>query len=195
MTIFDVVVNTDDIVVLGPPENIDLSVSVGEKGDRGATFFAGSGNPNLSQVSENIFGNNITPIAGDIYINTAVGPEYGWLYVYNPKISGNQWDQILRISPTIFAKNAQAVFINGQATISIPLTDILPSGVIQTNADNFITIVTAIGSDPAIFSISSKTISSGNLNIVLSSARYDLQSESWAKTIGTQNLSIHIIVI
>ena len=41
MAIFDVVVNTDDLVVLGPPDVIDLAISVGQQGNRGATFMRG----------------------------------------------------------------------------------------------------------------------------------------------------------
>ena len=81
MAIFDVVVNTDDLVVLGPPDVVDVSISIGEKGDRGATFYAASGNPNSTAISQNIFGSSVTPIAGDLFINTATGDEYGWLYI------------------------------------------------------------------------------------------------------------------
>jgi len=82
-TIFDVVVNTDDLVVLAPPSVITVGVDFGPRGQRGATFYAGSGSPNSTTVSENVFGDLITPVEGDIYINVASGAAFGWLFIYN----------------------------------------------------------------------------------------------------------------
>lgn len=195
MTVFDVIVNTDDIVVLGPPENIDLAISVGEKGDRGATFFTGLGNPNIVQISESVFGENSSPIAGDIYINAAVGPEYGWIYIYNPKIFGSQWDQILKLSPSIFAKNAQMTFSGGEATISIPLSQILPSDIVQTNPDNYVVTMSAISSSPQSLSIKTKTITSGSLNIVLHCLKYNTSTSSWQLLNEVLDVSFNIVVI
>lgn len=195
MTVFDVIVNTDDIVVLGPPENIDLSISVGEKGDRGATFFAGFGNPNTSQVYDNIFGESVSPIAGDIYINSAVGPQYGWVYIYNPKAVGNKWDEIIKLLPSVFAKNIQTNFTTGEATISIPLSEIFPSGVVQNNPDNYVINVSANSSNPQSISIKNKTISSGNLSISFYCIKYDISTSQWQPLTGSLDFSLNIIVI
>lgn len=193
MNIFDVVVNTDDLVVLGPPDVIDLAISVGQQGNRGATFYAGSGNPNDSVVSQNIFGTSITPVSGDLFINTATGSEYGWVYIYNPKVVGNQWDQVLRLQPPIFSTTHQETFSGGVATISIPLSNILPTGVTQSNPNNYIVNVTPIYSDPIVFTINSKSIVSSNLNVVLEGIKYS--GGSWSVLNETISFCMNISVV
>lgn len=192
MAIFDVVVNTDDLVVLGPPDVIDLAISIGEQGNRGATFYAGSGNPNSSTVSQNIFGTTITPVAGDLFINTATGAEYGWLYIYNPKVVGDQWDQIIKLQPPFHAVKKDAAFSSGISTISIPLINIVPSSVGLT-ADNFIVTLTPNHSDPVVLTINSKSIVSTNLNIVVEGIKF--VSSAWSQLNETIGVAINITVV
>jgi hypothetical protein len=193
MSVFDVVVNTDDLVVLGPPDVIDLAISVGRQGNRGSTFYAGAGDPNSLTVSENIFAQNIVPVAGDVFINAAVGPEYGWLYIYNPKIVGNQWDQILRLQSPFFASSYQRVFSSGETTVSVPLTSILPPNVFQNNPDNYIVLISPISETPTVLTIKSKIIASGNLQILISGIEFD--GTDWSEIDGTISFSINISVV
>jgi hypothetical protein len=193
MSIFDVVVNTDDLVVLGPPDVIDLAISIGQQGNRGATFYAGAGNPNDSVVSQNIFGTIITPVAGDIFINTALGSEYGWLYIYNPKIVGNQWDQVLKLQQPFYAIEEQITFTAGSATVAIPLANILPSGVTESDPDKYIVTLTPKASDPVILTVNSKSIVSTNLSISLEAIKYS--SASWSALNETINIYVHIAVV
>lgn len=191
MAIFDVLVNTDDLVVLGPPEIIDLNVSIGSQGQRGATFYVGQGNPNEISISENFLNQNISPASGDLFINTATGSKYGWLYIYNPKIVGNQWDEVLRLQPALYAIEFAATFESGTSTVSIPLTNFtLPSTVSE---DNFVITATVNNSNPAALGISSKTIISSNLEIVFNGVEY--VSTSWAPLDGVIDLSINVAVI
>ena len=193
MAIFDVVVNTDDLVVLGPPDVIDLAISIGQQGTRGATFYAGAGNPNNLTVSQNIFGTNITPVSGDIFINTASGSEYGWLYIYNPKVVGNQWDQVLKLQQPFYAIDEQITFTSGIATLSIPLSNILPTGITESDPDKYIVTMTPKASDPIVLTVNSKTISSTNLQITLDAIKY--ASSSWAALNETINIYIHVAVL
>jgi hypothetical protein len=192
MAVFDVLVNTDDLVVLGPPDVIDVSVSIGEKGNRGATFYAGSGNPNVLSVSQNIFGETVTPVSGDIFINTAVGDEYGWLYIYNPKVVGNQWDQVLKLQPPIYSSKSQVVFSSGLATISIPLSNIISTNFGLT-AENFNVTMTPINSDPTVLTINSVSINGSNLDIVVEAMKY--ASSTWSQLSQTIFVSINIVVV
>lgn len=193
MTVFDVVVNTDDLVVLGPPDVIDVAISIGEQGQRGATFYAGSGNPNDSIVSQNVFGDTITPISGDMYINTAIGADYGWLYLYNPKISGNQWDQVLRLEQPYYVEEQDVVFSSGTATISVPLENILPTGISQPDPDKYIISLTPEHTDIVVLTVSSKSIVSGNLQISLQGLTYS--SSTWSSLNSTIAIYIHIAVL
>ena len=193
MAIFDVVVNTDDLVVLGPPDVIDLAVSIGQQGQRGSTFYAGAGDPNNLTISENVFAQNITPIAGDLFINIATGPEYGWLYVYNPKVVGNQWDQVLRLQSPNFASSYQKIFSLGETELSIPLSSILPPNFSQTDPDKYIVSITPIAENPTVLTIKSKSIASGNLNLTITGIEF--VSSSWSSIDDPVIFSISISVI
>lgn len=196
MAIFDVVVNTDDLVVLGPPDVIDLVVSIGEQGNRGATFYAGAGNPNDISISQNIFGENITPVAGDIFINTALGVEYGWLYIYNPKIVGNQWDQALKLQSPFYAIDDEITFTDGEATLSIPLSNILPSGITESDPNKYIVTITPQALNPTVITVNSKTIVSTNLQLSLEGIKYiPLPTPTWSALDETINLYIHVAVV
>lgn len=178
MSIFDVVVNTDDLVVLAPPAQIDVGVDFGPQGQRGATFYAGSGDPNEASVSENVFGDVIIPVEGDIYINTAAGANYGWLFIYNPKITGDDWDQVLRLNPPIYTRNIEETFTSGLATIAIPVADIIPPGVVVTGPYDYVVNLTAINSDPTVLTINSQAVSGSNLEIVVEGIKYS--GGSWS---------------
>jgi len=177
-TIFDVVVNTDDLVVLAPPAQIDVGIDFGPQGQRGATFYAGSGNPNDTSVAENVFGDIIVPVGGDLFINTAAGANYGWLFIYNPKVVGNDWDAVLRLNPPMYTRNVEQTFSSGIATISIPISDIIPLGVVVSGPYSYVINLTPISSDPIVLTINSQTISGSNLNIVVEGIKYS--GGSWS---------------
>ena len=191
MSIFDVVVNTDDLVVLAPPTIIDVGVDFGPQGTRGATFYAGSGNPNDASVEENVFGDVIVPIDGDLYINTAAGANYGWLFIYNPKVTGDDWDQVLRLNPPIYNRNVEQTFTSGVSTMVIPEEDIVPLGVVVTGPYDYVVNLTAISTDPTLLTINSQSVSSGNLNIVIEGIKYS--GGTWS-AMNSETIDIATIV-
>jgi hypothetical protein len=171
-TIFDVVVNTDDLVVLAPPTVIDVGVDFGPQGQRGATFYAGSGNPNEASVSENVFGDIVQPVDGDLYINVAGGSNYGWLFIYNPKVVGDDWDSVLRLNPPIYTRNIEQTFSSGVSTISIPVSDILPSGASVTDPYSYVVSLTPISENPVVLTINSQSISGSNFQAIVEGIKY-----------------------
>lgn len=189
MTIFDVVVNTDDLVVLGPPSTIDVSVDIGQQGIRGATFYAGSGDPNVSGVLPS----GISLIAGDLFINTSTAASYGWLYIYNPKVIGNQWDQVLRLQPPAYAGVSSGTFTTGTATFSIPLENIVPSDITIVSEDELIVTITPKGANPIAASIVSKTIDGTNFEFDVTGVSYS--GGSWAALSGSVDFAVHISVV
>lgn len=191
MSIFDVVVNTDDLVVLAPPSVIEVGVDFGPEGTRGATFYAGSGNPNDASVEENVFGDVIVPIDGDLYINTAAGANYGWLFIYNPKVVGDDWDQVLRLNPPIYNRNVEQTFTAGVSTMVIPEEDIAPLGVVVTGPYDYVVNLTAISTDPTLLTINSQSVSSGNLNIIIEGIKYS--GGTWS-AMNSETIDIATIV-
>ena len=92
----DVVLSNDDLTVLSGPEVIELLVDIGPTGTRGSKVFVGIGNPNsLSGLGQ---------ILNDMYINTAPGENYGYLYQYVSEPGGDSWVEVLRLNPTIYSK-------------------------------------------------------------------------------------------
>lgn len=191
MSIFDVIVNTDDLVVLAPPSVIEVGVDFGPEGTRGATFYAGSGDPNDASVEENVFGDVIVPIDGDLYINTAAGANYGWLFIYNPKVVGDDWDSVLRLNPPIYNRNLEQTFTAGVSTMTIPEEDIVPLGVVVAGPYDYVVNLTAISTDPTLLTINSQSISSGNLNIVIEGIKYS--SSTWSE-MDSETIDIATIV-
>lgn len=193
MTVFDVLVNTDDLVVLGPPELIELSVSVGEQGTRGATFFAGSGNPNDPITFDNVFGDETTPVEGDLYINTATGVEYGWLYIYNPKEdTSDSWDSVLRMQQPFYSQQVTGSFSGGAASFSIPLSSILTPGFSQSDVNKYIVNVTALNNNPVALSVSSKVISGSNFQFTVKAVEFNT---AWSNVNSTMPLMVNISVV
>ena len=47
----EVLVNTDDITVLGPPAQVNVQLDIGATGNRGSQIFVGTGNPNSGLIS------------------------------------------------------------------------------------------------------------------------------------------------
>lgn len=169
---FDVVVNTEDIVVLSSPTNIDVGVDFGPQGKRGATFYAGSGNPNDVVVAANVFGDVITPVEGDIYINTAAGANYGWLFIYNPKVVGGDWDRVLRLNPPLYRRNIERTFTAGSTTILIPAEDIIPPDIVVSGPYSYVVNLTPINSDPVLLTITQQSFTGTNLQIIVHGMKY-----------------------
>lgn len=107
----DVVIQEDDLVVLGPPSVVDVSIDIGPKGDRGSTFFTGSVDPNSLTLQQFEIIHGAVPIYGDIYLRTDFGENYGKFYSYRAVPGGDQWAAVIDLLQTMelfFAFNSQA---------------------------------------------------------------------------------------
>jgi len=107
----DVVLQEDDLVVLGPPSSIEVSLDIGAKGDRGGTVFNGSGDPNSLSLSQFALLYGKSPVYGDLFIRIDVGTSYGKFYSYSAGPGGDQWIPILDLLQTMdlfFQYNDQA---------------------------------------------------------------------------------------
>ena len=165
----DVVLSNDDLTVLSGPEVIELLVDIGPTGTRGSKVFVGVGNPNSVAIS--------TKILNDLYINSAPGSDYGYLYQYVSEPGGDTWVEVLKIAPAIYSKIHTVTFGSGSdadygsGTIVIPITDI--TAVAGLDADNFSVQYSIINSKPLATSISSIAVSGSNLVISLEASEYN----------------------
>jgi hypothetical protein len=126
----DVLLNTDDIVVFGPPDVVEVLVDIGPSGTRGSQVFVGVGDPNLVEIGQ-------TPNLNDLYINTSPGADYGYLYQYVSEPGGDTWIQVLKLNPTIYSENHLTTYTAGAASIVIPIADIVTVTGTPLTAENF----------------------------------------------------------
>jgi hypothetical protein len=156
----DVLLNNDDITVLGPPEIVELLVDVGATGTRGSQVFVGVGNPNIIEIGQ-------TPLLNDLYINVSPGADYGYLYQYVSQPGGNLWIEVLELNPTIYSVNYVTTYTNGIAQIVIPISNIITSTATPLSANNFSVQFSIVNDNPIAASMSIPAIIQDSDNFVI----------------------------
>lgn len=180
-----VLVSNDDLTVLGSPEVVELLVDIGPTGTRGSKIFVGIGDPNLVGI-----GGGQTPILNDLYINSAPGVDYGYLYQYISQPGGNTWVQILKMNPTVFPYINETVFTSGTAQIIIPISSITTQSSIT--AENFNIQYNISNINPVSSSISLVEKVGTDLVITIKAIEYD---SGWSDLSGTVTTYIFISIV
>ena len=93
----DVVIQEDDLVVLGPPSTVDISLDIGAQGDPGSQIYTGAFDPNTVTVAQFTTLYGAAPAANDLFLRTEVGEYYGTFYSYVNVPGGTQWEPVLEI--------------------------------------------------------------------------------------------------
>ena len=176
-----VLVSNDDLTVLGSPENVELLVDIGPTGQRGSKVFVGTGEPGSGTL------NGQTVLLNDLYINTSPGANYGYLYQYISQPGGPTWIQILKMNPTLYSKKFSRTFASGEATVTIPISDI--TSLTTLTADNFNIQYSIAHTDQTSSSISSITVVGTDLVIDFKALEY---TGSWSSLSGP--VTIHIFI-
>jgi hypothetical protein len=161
----DVLLNTEDVVVLGPPEAVDVLVDIGPQGTRGSRILVGSGEPNALTTNGTIFGQQL--ILNDIYINTSSGSNYGYMFQYISSPGGNVWVEVLRISPAIYSSIQNANFVDGFASLSIPVQTITPGTSSLLEVSNFNIQYQISGTNPIASSFVVQPFSETGTNLTI----------------------------
>lgn len=185
----EVLVNTDDITVLGPPAEVKVQLDIGATGVRGSQVFVGTGHPNEVSIGQ-------TPRLNDLYINNAPGDEYSYLYQYISSLGTNTWIPILKVNPTIYSANHLQTFTAGSTTITIPVASIVQITGTPLTEENF-SIKFSIGhSNPVAASISTVAITgTSNENLSISLQAAELDSGTWEDLSATVTVHVLITVI
>lgn len=180
----DVLLNTDDIVVFGPPETLDVQVDIGPKGTRGSQVFVGVGDPNIVEIGQ-------TPLLNDLFINTSPGEERGYMYQYQAQPGGDTWVQILDLNPAIYSINYEAVFDAGEGSVTIPIADI--TSATGLTADNFNVQFSFSHTNPVAASLSLLSVVSSNLVADFKAVESD--SGTWQDLDSTVTMHLTISVV
>ena len=189
----DVLLNTDDVVVIGPPDSIDLLVDIGPQGTRGSKFIVGSGEPNALTASGVLFGTTL--ILNDMYINTAPGENYGYMYQYISQAGANTWVQVLKVSPAIYSSVETITFTSGAGSITIPISNIVTvSG----------SPLTAVSASPAPGRIVQVTVSAepsttalagAGTNLVINFDAVQYSGGTWSNLTGSKTVHLFISIV
>lgn len=104
----DVVVASDNVVVVGGPSSVNVALDIGPEGQRGSQIYTDLGKPTdvyLPDVQVN-----------DLYINLKQSDsEYLYLYKYSSFNGVLSWSKVLRLVPNTVLNNPIVRFINGEA--------------------------------------------------------------------------------
>jgi hypothetical protein len=187
----EVLVNTEEITVLGPPPVVNVQLDIGATGIRGSKVFVGTGSPSLFTSSGSIFSQAL--YLNDLYINNAPGEEYSYMYQYISNLGTNTWVPILKINPTVYSRNFLQTFTSGTTSILIPIADIVETTGTPLTEENF-SIKFSIGhSNPTASSINAVSIvgaSSDTLSISLKAA--ELDAGTWNSL--SETVTVHMLI-
>jgi hypothetical protein len=184
----DVLLNTDDVVVLGPPETIDVQVDIGPTGQRGSQVFVGSGDPNVVDIGQ-------TPIYNDLYINTNPGTDYSYMYQYISQPGGDAWVEILSINPAIYSSIATATFTTGSASVTIPVANIVTVTGSPLTASNFNIQYSIEGTDAIASAVAIPALVSPGTNLVLNFKAISYNGSTWANLTGSKKIHLFISIV
>ena len=149
----DTIISNDELVVVGPPASVSVSVDIGPQGERGATFFSGVGPPVPDNASI-----LVDAKINDLYINSRLGGNYGVIYKLNASPGGSSWQPILKFQPISYSVQKLINFASGSGSVSIPLADFYSSAPITLSPSTILVQATAELDDPAFISVSNKSI-------------------------------------
>jgi len=184
----EVLLSNDDVTVLGPPAIIELQLDIGAQGTRGSKFFVGAGDPNTQTIDDELGGQAL--LLNDLYVNVSPGSEYGYVYQYLAEPGGNIWDEVLRLNPTVFAKNYQVTFSSGNGSITIPIADITDLSAGSLTANNFNIQYSIVHDSPTACVINSVTKSGTNLVLALEAVEYT--GSSWSNL--AEQVVVHLFI-
>jgi hypothetical protein len=182
----EVLVSTDSITVVGPPNIIEVLVDIGPTGTRGSQTFVGVGDPNDIEIGQ-------TPLINDLYINASPGADYGYLYQYVavPGAS-DQWIQVLDMNPVLYSQTHLTTYTAGTAQISIPIANIVTISGTPLTAENFNIQYSIAHSDPVASSMSIPALAGSGTNLVINFEAVKYNGTSWANLTG--NVTTHLFI-
>jgi len=148
----DTIISNDELVVVGPPQSVSVSVDIGPQGERGSQFYSGVGTPAQNAASL------IDAKINDLYINRLLGGNYGVVYKLNAVPGGSSWQAILKFQPISYSVQKLVNFTSGSGSISIPVADFYSNAPESLDPNTILVQATSELNNPAFVSISNKSI-------------------------------------
>jgi len=148
----DTIISNDELIVVGPPASVSVSVDIGPQGERGSQFYSGVGTPAQNAASL------VDAKVNDLYINRLLGGNYGVVYKLNAVPGGSSWQSILKFQPISHSVQKLVNFTSGSGSISIPLADFYSNAPESLDPNTILVQATSELNNPAFISISNKSI-------------------------------------
>ena len=189
----DVLLNTEDVVVLGPPDSVDVLVDIGPQGTRGSKIIVGSGEPNAQTSSGVLLGTTL--ILNDIYIQTDPGADYGYMYQYISQPGGNTWVEVLNISPAIYSTIQTLSFTSGSASTTIPISNIVTVTGSPLTASNFNVQFQIEGANPIAASMEIPALAGAGTNLVINFDAVQYSGGTWSNLTGSKTVHLFISIV
>ena len=189
----DVLLNTEDVVVLGPPDSVDVLVDIGPQGTRGSKIIVGSGEPNAQTSSGVLLGTTL--ILNDIYIQTDPGADYGYMYQYVSQPGGNTWVEVLSINPAIYSAIQTLSFSSGSASTTIPISNIVTVTGSPLTASNFNVQFQIEGANPIAASMEIPALAGAGTNLVINFDAVQYSGGSWSALTGSKTVHLFISIV
>jgi len=189
----EVLVSTDELLVLGGPETINVEVDYGPKGDRGSLFFAGNGEPTSTTTIE------LDAQVYDFYLNVQQSHDgFATIYQLVQIPGGTQWQQILSLLPNVYSFNTDKAFVSNSTDINIPLINLIPFELIgSVTSNNFNVQYSISGTNPIASSISVDDISGGTGSETLPITIFasELIEGEWVNPSGQRTIHLFISMV
>ena len=150
----DTIISNDELVVVGPPASVSVSVDIGPQGERGSQFYSGVGLPTAAANVASL----VDAKVNDLYINRLLGGNYGVVYKLNAEPGGSSWQAILKFQPISHSIQKLVNFTAGSGSVSIPLADFYSNAPESLDVNTILVQVTPELSNPAFISVSNKSI-------------------------------------
>jgi hypothetical protein len=189
----DVLLNTEDVVVLGPPDSVDVLVDIGPQGTRGSKIIVGSGEPNAQTSSGVLLGTTL--ILNDIYIQTDPGENYGYMYQYVSQPGGNTWVEVLSINPAIYSVIQTLSFSAGSASTTIPISSIVTVTGSPLTASNFNVQFQIEGANPIAASMEIPALAGAGTNLVINFDAVQYSGGTWSALTGSKTVHLFISIV
>lgn len=191
----DVLLANDDLVVLGGPEEINVEVDFGPKGDPGSRIYVGNGKPDNVELGQ-------TPNTFDVYINLLPSSdEYLTIYQYVEVLGTNQWQPLSKLNFNVYSEKVSIDF-TGINYCFINTSQILsnPSYIGSLNSSNFNVQATfeSPEGNPIAASIKTELIAAAGEEpekIKITFYGKEFKDGAWADIDGSRTANISISVV
>jgi hypothetical protein len=130
-----------------------------------------------------------------MYINSAPGTDYGYLYQYISETGGNTWVQVLKISPTLYSKRHTVTFTAGEASVIIPIANIVTVSGSPLTASNFNVQYSIENTAPLASSIEIPALAGAGTNLVVNMNAVKYVSSAWSNLTGEVKVHLFISVV